>query len=175
MPVIGRRAGTRVTVVASVLETGASGEPAPRRVRRCCYRVNRPNKSLHPLELVIHDCWLAARRRASVRPIVRRALGLESGSGSLILASVCSFLSAAAAASAPGRGPNSLSLKVFFMALFEGVRAVGAPRASPLDEPSRNVSTLCSNSDSAAGKVYISAQPDAAISSPPSPPPPSPC
>ena len=104
--------------------TRAQERPSP-----SCYRVNRPNKLLHPFELVIHDCWLAARRRASVRPIVRRALGLESESGSLILARVCSFLSAAAAASAPGRGPNSLSLKVFFMAFFEGVRAGGsAPR-----------------------------------------------
>ena len=143
----------------------ASGEPRLGEAQPCSYLVNRPNKSLHPFELVIHDCWLAARRRASVRPIVRRALGLESESGSLILASVCSFLSAAAAASAPGRGPNSLSLKVFFMALFEGVRAVGAPRASPLDAPSRNVSTLCSNSDSAGNQLYITVDPHAAISS----------
>jgi hypothetical protein len=86
------------------------------------YRVNRPNKLLQPLELVIHDCWFAARSRASVRPIVRRARGLNSGSGSLILASVCSFLSAVAAASSLvlDREPNSLSLRFFFMAVVVG-------------------------------------------------------
>jgi hypothetical protein len=74
-------------------------------------------------------------------------------------------LSATAATSAPGRGPNSLSLKVFFMVLSEGVRAGGSARASSLDEPSRNVSTLCSNSDSAGNKLYIPADPNAPISS----------
>ncbi len=143
---IGRRDRTGVTVLE-----GIEGRVESRRPRKpCrCYRVNRPNKSLQPFELVIHDCLLAARRRASVRPIVRRALGLESESGSLIFASVCSFLSAAAAASAPAFGPNSLSLRFFFITLSGGSRAGGGERsrASSLDEPPRNVSTLCSNSD----------------------------
>jgi len=74
-------------------------------------RVKRPRKSLQPFPLVIHDCWFAARSLASVRPTVRRARGLAPGSGSLILASVFSFLSSVAPASRTFRGPNSLSLR----------------------------------------------------------------
>jgi hypothetical protein len=73
--------------------------------------VKRPRKSLQPFPLVIHDCWFAARSLASVRPTVRRARGLAPGSGSLILASVFSFLSSVAPASLTFRGPNSLSLR----------------------------------------------------------------
>src|SRR5450759_2777432 len=74
-------------------------------------RVKRPRKSLQPFPLVIHDCWFAARSLASVRPTVRRTRGLAPGSGSLILASVFSFLSSIAPASRTFRGPNSLSLR----------------------------------------------------------------
>jgi hypothetical protein len=87
------------------------------------YRVNRPNKSLQPFELVIHDCWFAARSLASVKPIVRRARGLVPESGSLILASVCSFLSVVAAASRFFVGPNSLSLRLFFIVVVVGYDA----------------------------------------------------
>src|SRR5258705_1871751 len=78
-------------------------------------RVNRPRKSLHPFPLVIHDCWLAARSLASVRPTVRLARGLAPESGSLIFARTLSFLSAAAFESRTSRGPNSLSLRLFFI------------------------------------------------------------
>jgi hypothetical protein len=83
--------------------------------------VKRPRKSLHPFELVIQDCWFAARSLCSVRPIVRRARGLaECASISLILASVCSFLSIVGAVSAVCRGPKSFSLRVFFIAVLGG-------------------------------------------------------
>jgi hypothetical protein len=88
------------------------------------YLVNRPNKSLQPFELVIHDCWFAARSLASVKPIVRRARGLAPESGSLILASVCSFLSVVAVASRFFAGPNSLSLRLFFIVGVVGYDAI---------------------------------------------------
>jgi hypothetical protein len=79
--------------------------------------VNRPRKSLHPFPLVIHDCWFAARSLASVSPTVRRARGLAPRSGSLIFARTLSFLSAVAFESRTSRGPNSLSLRLFFIAV----------------------------------------------------------
>lgn len=77
--------------------------------------MNRPRKSLHPFPLVIQDCWFAARNLASVSPTVRRVRGLAPGSGSLIFARTLSFLSAAAFESRTFRGPNSLSLRLFFI------------------------------------------------------------
>ena len=89
-------------------------------IQRLDDRVKRPNKLLQPLELVIHDCWFAARSLCSVRPIVRRARVASAGSGSLIFASVFSFLSAVASASRNSLGPNSLSLRFLFVMVFTG-------------------------------------------------------
>ena len=80
------------------------------------YLVKRPNKLLHPFELVSHDCSFAARSLASVSPIVRRVRGFtDAVSGSLILASVCSFLSVVAVASRFAREPNSFSLRLLII------------------------------------------------------------
>ena len=94
---------------------GARGAPAPQLLDGL---VKRPRKSLQPFALVIHDCWFAARSLASVKPTVRRVRGLAPASGSLILARVFSFLSSIAPASGASGGPNSRSLRFFFITGF---------------------------------------------------------
>jgi hypothetical protein len=83
--------------------------------------VNRPKKSLQPLVLVVQDCLLRARSLCSVNPIVRwRTGGLSAVvSTSLIAASVCSFLIAAAAALGFSRGPNSISIKLLIVNILD--------------------------------------------------------
>src|SRR5438105_3386877 len=81
------------------------------------YLMKRPKKSLHPFVLVIHDCLLRARSLCSVNPIVRLTRGgfVEVVSASLMAASVCSFLIAAASAFCLVLAPNSVCLRLSFM------------------------------------------------------------
>jgi len=98
------------------------GGARPRSIKRrgeplSLYLMKRPKKSLHPFVLVIHDCLLRARSLCSVNPIVRWTRGgfVEVVSVSLMAASVCSFLTAAAPAVFLVLEPNSLPVRLFII------------------------------------------------------------